>query len=193
MKIASNFTLQLFLVTLVVILSSYSFAQTTVTFNCTGAATSWTVPPCVTSIDVVVAGADGGGGLGGNGAVLTATIPVTPGEVISMSVGCSGTNTGGAASGGYGGGGQGFVSTDGTVSYNSSGGGGASVITIAGVPYLIAAGGGGEGGGSGIVGGGAGGCATPAPDGAAGSCRSQFRSFGRRPDRGLCLAARCHF
>ena len=137
-----------------------SISQTTVNFNCTGSSQNWTVPPCVTSINVTVAGAEGGGGLGGNGAVLTATIPVTPGQVIGMSVGCSGTTTGGSTSGGFGGGGDGFASTDGNASYNSSGGGGASTLSIGGSAYMIAAGGGGEGGGSGIVGGGAGGCAT---------------------------------
>ncbi len=139
-----------------------SSAQTTVTFNCTGASTNFTVPPCVTSINMTVAGGDGGGGLGGNGAVVTSTIAVTPGQVIGVTVGCSGTSAGGAGSAGFGGassGGQGFASTDGTLSYNSSGGGGASTVTVGGAPYIVAAGGGGEGGGSGIVGGGAGGCA----------------------------------
>jgi uncharacterized integral membrane protein len=53
-------------------------AQTTVNFNFTGAAQFWTVPPCVTTINVVIAGAKGGGPNGGNGARLTANIPVTP-------------------------------------------------------------------------------------------------------------------
>ena len=41
------------------------FGQTNVTFNYTGAAQSWTVPPCVTSISITAAGADGGGAAGG--------------------------------------------------------------------------------------------------------------------------------
>ena len=93
--------LLLSIIVITVILSTK--AQTTVNFGCTGAATNWTVPPCVTSINVVVAGGDGGGGLGGNGAVLTATIAVVPGHVIGMTVGCSGTNSGTAASAGFGG------------------------------------------------------------------------------------------
>lgn len=131
-------------------------AQTTTTFNYTGSPQTWTVPPCVSSITVTVAGADGGGNLGGNGAVVTATIPVTPGQVLTINVGGSGNSI----NGGYGGGGNGFASTDGNVNYNSSGGGGASSISIGGTPVIIAAGGGGAGGGSGIVAGGAGGCAT---------------------------------
>jgi gliding motility-associated-like protein len=131
-------------------------AQTTTTFNYTGSPQTWTVPPCVSSITVTVAGADGGGNLGGNGAVVTATIPVTPGQVITVNVGASGNSI----NGGYGGGGNGFASTDGNVNYNSSGGGGASTVSVGGTPVIIAAGGGGAGGGSGIVAGGAGGCAT---------------------------------
>jgi hypothetical protein len=139
-------TSQYFFLFISFLLSTYIYAQTTVTINYTGAPQNWTVPACVTSISVSLAGADGGGGLGGNGALLTATIPVTPGQVIALNIGGSGVPAGA----GYGGGGQGFA----------SGGGGASTITIGGVPYMIAAGGGGEGGGSGIVGGGAGGCVT---------------------------------
>lgn len=131
-------------------------AQTTTTFNYTGSPQTWTVPPCVSSITVTVAGADGGGNLGGNGAVVTATIPVTPGQVLTINVGGSGNSI----NGGYGGGGNGFASTDGNVNYNSSGGGGASTISVGGTPVIVAAGGGGAGGGSGIVAGGAGGCAT---------------------------------
>jgi len=146
-------------------------AQTTTTFNYTGSPQTWTVPPCVSSITVTVAGADGGGNLGGNGAVVTATIPVTPGQVLTINVGGSGNSI----NGGYGGGGNGFASTDGNVNYNSSGGGGASSISIGGTPVIIAAGGGGAGGGSGIVAGGAGGCAT----GIAGS-----NTFGFGPQLG---------
>lgn len=131
-------------------------AQTTTTFNYTGSPQTWTVPPCVSSISVAVAGADGGGNLGGNGALVTATIPVTPGQVLTINIGGSGNSI----NGGYGGGGNGFASTDGNVNYNSSGGGGATTISIGGTPVVVAAGGGGAGGGSGVVAGGAGGCAT---------------------------------
>jgi len=135
---------------------SHLFSQTTVTYNFTGGVQNFVVPPCVTSLSVTVAGADGGGALGGNGAIVTATFAVTPGQTIGMIVGGSG----GSPGGGYNGGGSGYASTDGNTSYNSSSGGGATNLTINGVNYIIAAGGGGAGGGSGIVAGGAGGCAT---------------------------------
>jgi gliding motility-associated-like protein len=135
---------------------SHFFSQTTVTYNFTGGVQNFVVPPCVTSLSVTVAGADGGGALGGNGAIVTSTFAVTPGQTIGMIVGGSG----GSPGGGYNGGGSGYASTDGNTSYNSSSGGGATNLTINGVNYIIAAGGGGAGGGSGIVAGGAGGCAT---------------------------------
>ncbi len=132
------------------------FAQTSTTFNYTGSPQTWTVPACVSSITVTAGGAEGGGNLGGSGATITATIPVTPGQVVTVNIGGSG----GSAAAGYGGGGLGYASTDGNVNYNSFGGGGATTISVNGTPVLIAAGGGGAGGGSGIVAGGAGGCAT---------------------------------
>lgn len=135
---------------------SIAFSQVTTTFNYTGSPQSWTVPACVSSITVTAGGAEGGGNLGGSGATITATIPVTPGQVVTVNIGGSG----GSASAGYGGGGLGYASTDGNVNYNSFGGGGATTISVNGTPVLIAAGGGGAGGGSGIVAGGAGGCAT---------------------------------
>lgn len=131
-------------------------SQTTVTYSYTGGTQSYTVPPCVTSITVTVAGADGGGPSGGNGAVVTYTIPVTPGDVITMNAGGSGV----AGGVGYGGGGTGFLSSDGNASYASYGGGGASTVFVNGTPVIIAAGGGGTGGGSNNVAGGGGGCAT---------------------------------
>jgi gliding motility-associated-like protein len=130
---------------------------TTVTFNYTGAAQTWTVPLCVTSIQVDVRGADGGGGTGGNGAKVTHNnIPVTPGQVLQINVGGSGT----LSAGGWNGGGLGYAGNG-----SSGGGGGASDIRT--TPYalanriIVAGGGGGMGGGSPTVGaGGAGGCAT---------------------------------
>ncbi|MBL1179963.1 MAG: hypothetical protein HND27_02555 [Bacteroidetes bacterium] len=66
-------------------------AQTTVTFNYTGAAVNWTVPPCVTTINVTAAGGKGGGGAsGGMGAIVTGTIAVTPGQVLQIRVGGQG-------------------------------------------------------------------------------------------------------
>lgn len=126
-----------------------SFGQS-VTFNYTGAMQTWTVPPCVTSINVIVAGAKGGGGAGGNGARITATLTVTPGQVLNIFVGGAGSC--GNNSGGWNGGATGWASNPANASYNSCGGGGASDIRIGGTALanrvIVAGGGGGKGGGS---------------------------------------------
>lgn len=132
------------------------FSQTTVTYSYTGGTQTYTVPPCVSSITVTVAGAEGGGSAGGNGASVTATIPVNPGDVITMNAG----GTGQAGGGGYGGGGTGVLSNNGVAGYASYGGGGASTLSVNGATVIIAGGGGGTGGGSNNVAGGGGGCAT---------------------------------
>ncbi len=109
--------------------------QSTVTFPYTGAPQNWTVPTCVTSITIVAEGAEGGtisGASGGNGAVVTATVAVTPGDVLQLIVG--GQPTGAAP--GYNGGGVGFNSTDGNPNYGSAGGGGSTNVLINGVTGL---------------------------------------------------------
>lgn len=149
---------------------STSFSQTTVSFPYTGAPTSWTVPNCVTSITITVAGAQGGGSQdnsgpivpGGLGAVITATIPVNPGDIIDMTIGGQG-GLGTAA--GFNGGGSGFFSSDGNLNNASASGGGSTNINVNGSPVIIAAGGGGAGGGTWDFSpennaGGDGGCAT---------------------------------
>ena len=107
MKIFKSFIIRLFIITVITVYTkATTIAQTTTTFNCTGAPASFTVPPCVFSVNITAAGADGGGvtpGGGGNGATVTSTLAVTPGQVITVTVGCTGTNAGTAASGGYGG------------------------------------------------------------------------------------------
>ncbi len=143
--------------------TGFSQGSNTVTFNYTGSVQSWTVPNCVTSIDVTVAGGQGGmGGTsqgsqvpGGAGTVVTATIPVTPGQVIDLTVGGEGNWPSGT--GGWPGGGNGWP---GSSTYGPSGGGGGySGIEIGGTWYLIAAGGGGSSGGDNYaVTGGGGGC-----------------------------------
>ena len=124
-------------------------AQTT-TFSYTGAVQTFTVPPCVTTINVDVMGASGAangptsGGLGGR---VQATVPVTPGEVLNIYVGQAGINSLNLPAGSYNGGG-------GVYSYSACGsagtGGGASDIRRN--PYstndrLVVAGGGGGAGG----------------------------------------------
>jgi len=140
------------------LLSSFPLIGQSVTFNYTGAMQTWTVPPCVTSISVTAAGAEGGGTSGGNGAVVTATIAVTPGQILQIRVGGSGACPGA----GFNGGGNGGNAN--TTANRGCGGGGATDIRIA--PYalsnriIVAAGGGGMGGGTSDAAGGNGGCAS---------------------------------
>src|SRR5205085_11329480 len=93
----------------------------TVTFSCTSAPPSCTVPGGVDSLSVVVIGGAGGngssGGSGGGGARVSATVPVRISQIIGVQVGCKGLAPSGYGGlGGYGGGGRG--------GYGSSGGGG---------------------------------------------------------------------
>ena len=151
------------------------FSQT-VTFNYTGAVQNWTVPPCVTSIQVSARGADGGGTSGGNGALVTGTLAVTPGQILQIRVGGSGA----CPTSGYNGGGIGRNAN--TVANGSCGGGGATDLRVA--PYalanrvIVAAGGGGMGGGTSNAVGGVGGCANgqigASPFGQGGGAASQF-------------------
>ena len=119
----------------------------TITFNCTGAPQTWTVPAGVTSISVTLKGGKGGGPLGGLGASIThPSIPVTPCQVLQINVGQAATG----AAGGWNGGGNGHTATP--ALYSSFGGGGGSDIRT--TPYaltnrlIVAAGGGGHAGGS---------------------------------------------
>ena len=138
----------LFAVIILVIFNPF-ISQTTVNFNYTGAVQTWIVPPCVYTINAVVAGAKGGGANGGNGARITANIAVTPGQTLYIY--CGGMGIQGANSGGWNGGGTGHNST-GSSTYRSWGGGGASDIRINGQALanrvIVAGGGGGRSGGS---------------------------------------------
>lgn len=157
--------MRIILLSIILFLSNYSISQTTVNFSFTGSAQNWTVPPCVTSITVVARGAKGGGNNGGNGAVVTATLAVTPGQVLQINVG--GMGTCGNNSQGWNGGGTGRAAN--TAANGSCGGGGATDIRV--TPYglgnrmMVAGGGGGMGGGTQDAIGGAGGC----PNGQAGT------------------------
>lgn len=72
--------------------STNAFGQsTTINFNYTGSAQIWVVPNCVYNITVVVKGAKGGGSAGGLGANVTATLAVTPGQILQINVGGTGT------------------------------------------------------------------------------------------------------
>lgn len=112
------------------------------TFNYTGGVQTFTVPSCVNYIDIDVYGAQGfatGVTTFGRGGRLQARLTVTPGEVLSIYVGGTGTST----TGGWNGGGNaGSSSTYGA-------GGGASDIRRGGTSLndriAVAGGGGGTG------------------------------------------------
>lgn len=135
----------------------------TQTYNYTGSTQTFTVPAGVTSITVTLKGGQGGAGgtdygvrnFGGYQGVVTGTIDVTPGQVITVAVGSGGGqgNQGGSAPGGTAGNNP-LSGYDGSVggtagSAGSSGGGGgsgaATVIQIGGVD-VVAGGAGGNGG-----------------------------------------------
>lgn len=131
-------------------------------FDYTGDDQLFRVPSGVTSLDFKMWGAGGGSaarsyGTGGAGAALVGSLPVTPGETLTLMVGMGGL--GGANSNvnafradlspRYGGGGLGGI-VDGTPAITSNGanGGGRAEIARGTVSLAIAGGGGGGGSGS---------------------------------------------
>jgi gliding motility-associated-like protein len=121
-------------------------SQNTITFNYTGEVETYVVPSCVSQLNVVIKGGQGGGSEGGAGATVSGLIDVVEGQVIEIRVG----NSGGCPNGGYNGGGNGGSAN--ILSNGGCGGGGASDIRIA--PFsladrvVVAGGGGGMGGGN---------------------------------------------
>jgi hypothetical protein len=112
-----------------------------------GSAQSFTVPAGICTVTVDVYGAQGGSGSatigpGGLGGRATATIAVTPDEVLEVRVGGQGLTGGTAGSGGFNGGNGGALSNVG------GGGGGASDVRQGGddtADRVVVAGGGGGG------------------------------------------------
>ncbi len=179
--------------------SSQLRAQTTVPFNFTGSAQSFTVPNCVNSLHVKAWGGGGSGGGtdtyngagGGGGGFIQCDIPVAPGQVLTIIVGGGGGAGVGCVTGSGGGpAGWGNGIIDGAAGGNSGGsgcsgggggGGGGTGIYNGATPLVVAGGaGGGSGGGqfsSGAIGGGggqngnsvAGSCTTPGLAGASGN------------------------
>lgn len=132
-----------------------SLGVTTLTFSYTGSAQSFIVPSGVTSINIEAWGASGQGvtveqytpSTGGLGGYATGDLAVTPGDVIWVYVG--GTGTDGA--GGFNGGAIGGFGTAGSggISGFAGSGGGASDVRIGAATLndrIIVAGGGGGGG-----------------------------------------------
>jgi hypothetical protein len=131
------------------------------TFDYTGKEQTFKVPAGVKLITVDARGAAGGGNYsghqGGLGGLITAELPVTPGENLAVFVG--GSTDG--ASGGYNGGGEGRSFMFSGYTFTSYGGGGATDIRESGAALkdriLVAGGGGGLGGDGTLSGGGFGG------------------------------------
>ena len=114
---------------------------------------TFTVPPGATWVDITAVGAAGGPcgqAHGGSGASVEATVPVVPGEVLSVGVGSPGPAGCGQSNGAGGAGGGANGGKGGANGGNGGGGGGASSVTvdqsaseIHNQPLVIAAGGGG--------------------------------------------------
>ena len=128
------------------------------TFNYTGKAQSFKVPSGISQVTVKAQGASGPSGqptsyckfTGGNGGIVKATIPVTPGETLAIYVGGEGGGDGSNCSpngaGGFNGGGDGGNGVSGG---SGTGGGGASDVREGGdslTDRVVVAGGGGGGG-----------------------------------------------
>ncbi|NBV67608.1 MAG: hypothetical protein EBR74_03585, partial [Flavobacteriia bacterium] len=102
-----------------------------VSFSYTGNTQYYTVPAGVTSISVDANGAGGGaqpgnGGQAGAGGKMVATIPVTPGQVLSIIVGGAGGNSQYNRSGSGGGGFTGVLDAANNHLVSAGGGGGAA-------------------------------------------------------------------
>ncbi|HYU60829.1 MAG TPA: glycine-rich protein [Solirubrobacterales bacterium] len=156
-----------------------SAAAVTETFGFTGAEQTFVVPAGVSEIEVEAAGADGAPGNagvpGGDGALVTGTLSVTPGQTLYVEVGgvgqCNGSGAGGSADAGAGGG----ASDIRTISVSDGGGALCAAHSQASLEsrLLLAAGGGGA---AAFVAGGAGGDA-----GEAGSDSNDGSANGGQP------------
>jgi len=146
-------------------------AEVQIPFAYDGAAQSWTVPTGVTEATFTLIGGAGGdagvlGPVGGFGAQVRATLPVTPGETLTLVVGGQGASSGAPAWDG------GAAGANGDAPAAGAGGGATAVLSSTGAALLVAGGGGGAGGpgaGSGGTGGDGGSAELPgAPGGPSG-------------------------
>jgi hypothetical protein len=115
---------------------------------------SWIVPEDVTTVEVLALGASGGSitdgtANPGRGGRVSALLPVTPGETLTVTVGeCPPSITkadadGSGGNGGLGGGGAGGNGGASVSSVGGAGGGGASWVLRSTTPLIVAGGGGG--------------------------------------------------
>jgi uncharacterized repeat protein (TIGR01451 family) len=122
----------------------------TATFTCTGYPQEWSVPDDVNSITFDTIGGMGGmessnnnNGAPGDGAEVQGTVTVTPGEQLTVTVGCAG----GPYAGGYGYRSGGAPGSGAGGQIGTAGGGASGVVPGGGGSPLVVAGGGGGGGG----------------------------------------------
>ena len=122
-------------------------ATTVTTFSYTGAIQTYTVPANVTSVQVYMWGAGGGGRTsfyGGAGAMIQGVLTVTPGETLNIVVGGGGSTSTTTVTSAYGGGGAAGIGDGGI----SGGGGGRAAIQRGGTAVtndIVVAGAGGGG------------------------------------------------
>ena len=130
--------------------SASSSASVTYSYYYTGTVQSFTVPYGVTTITVQAYGAQGGEGWynGGLGGYVSASLKVTPGQVLYLYVGGAGSSSyyNAHPSGGYNGGGYGSANAC-SGWYGGGGGGATDIRTTSGVlaSRIVVAGGGGGG------------------------------------------------
>jgi hypothetical protein len=113
-----------------------SVGPTTLFSSTTAGTSTVTVPSGVPCVTIAVVGGTGGtypgAGAGGEGAVVTSTVPVAPGETFTVTVGADAQGMSGGSGAGTGGGG-------------ATGGGGGSAVFDGSTPLFVAGGGGGSG------------------------------------------------
>jgi hypothetical protein len=122
---------------------------TTCEFTSSGPSSQqWTVPAGVDEITMTVAGGQGGGNLGGEGAQIVADLEVSAGEMLSIFVGEWGTAPGGTPTTTVGGGGAGGERSGAAFgAQTGGGGGGATRVVLLGeveIELAVAGGGGGQ-------------------------------------------------
>ncbi len=151
---------------------------------------SLAVPTGVSSITVTAVGGTGGmgdGSNGGQGAIVTATVAVDPGEQLAVSVARNG-GTGNGSAGGFG---EGSGGSAGPVGSSAAGSGGGASAVYSGSSPLVVAGGGGGGGGAGDDGDG-GAAGQPAPAiGATEELCSLYDAAGAATETGAGSAGYC--
>ncbi|HEY3729228.1 MAG TPA: hypothetical protein VGL51_18775, partial [Solirubrobacteraceae bacterium] len=116
----------------------------TTTFGCLGIPEQFVVPREVRTIHATITGGSGGGSRGGGGGVVSGTLHLTPGDVLTVTVGCRESNKptvkhgGGYGYADGGNGGSGFATA-------GASGGGATGVTLGTIILAVGGGGGGEG------------------------------------------------